>query len=208
VTFTVDGTNAAGADVAIVVVGESPYAEFIGDSSTISLAAQDVAAITNAAASGAPVVVVLVTGRPLEIEPYLPYIDALVVAWLPGTEGQGVADVLFGDGYPASRLAHSWPRTLSQVPLNTGDATYDPLFAYQEGLSLDPELLLQADAGERLAAWREGASGFTVQSATSLLSGVIWSNVPGVPVRTDGVYRLTLPDEGASLYYRLLRPQE
>lgn len=208
VTFAQDGSGATGAQAVIVVIGESPYAEFVGDTPSIALAPQDVTALTNAAASGAPVVAVLVTGRPLEIEPYLPYCDALVVAWLPGTEGQGVADVLFGEGYPASRLPHSWPRTLSQVPLNTGDATYDPLFAYEEGLSLDPELLLQADAGERLAAWREGASGFTVQSATSLLSGVIWTNVPGVPVRTDGVYRLTLPDEEASLYYRLLRPQQ
>jgi beta-glucosidase len=61
--------------------------------------------------------------------------DALVAAWLPGTEGQGVADVLFGDHKPSGKLPHSWPRSMAQVPVNAGDATYDPLFAYGFGLT-------------------------------------------------------------------------
>ena len=206
VTFDIDGTNAAGADVAIVVVGETPYAEFIGDTASISLAAQDVTAITNAAASGAPVVVVLVTGRTLDIEPWLPYIDALVVAWLPGTEGAGVADVLFGEGYPRARLPHSWPHGIAQVPLNVGDAGYDPLFAWQAGETLDPELLLTLAPDARQAAWREGASGFIVQSATSLVAGVSWDTVAGAPVRTNGYHLLDLPGSSDATFYRLWRP--
>ena len=61
--------------------------------------------------------------------------DAIVAAWLPGTEGAGVADVLFGDYAPTGKLSHSWPRTMAQVPINWGDAGYDPLFAYGYGLT-------------------------------------------------------------------------
>jgi beta-glucosidase len=61
--------------------------------------------------------------------------EAFVAAWLPGTEGQGVADVLFGDYKPTGKLAFTWPRTTTQIPINLGDAHYDPLFAYGYGLS-------------------------------------------------------------------------
>ena len=61
--------------------------------------------------------------------------DALVAAWLPGTEGAGVADVLFGDHPPTGALSHSWPRAMAQVPINVGDPGYDPLFPYGYGLT-------------------------------------------------------------------------
>ena len=82
-----------------------------------------------------PVVVVLVSGRPLLLDAIEDDAAAIVAAWLPGSEGHGVADVLFGDFAPSGRLSHSWPRRLSQVPINVGDAAYDPLFPYGYGLT-------------------------------------------------------------------------
>ena len=78
---------------------------------------------------------VLVSGRPLILGAILGDADAILAAWLPGTEGAGVADVLFGDYAPTGKLSHSWPRTMAQVPINWGDAGYDPLYAYGYGLS-------------------------------------------------------------------------
>ena len=59
----------------------------------------------------------------------------MVAAWLPGSEGEGVADVLFGDYKPTGKLPFSWPRSMAQIPINVGDGTYDPLFAYGFGLT-------------------------------------------------------------------------
>jgi beta-glucosidase len=133
VTTSVDGTGAEGADVGVVVVGETPYAEFMGDVPDLVLAAEDVTAIQNVARTGIPVVVLLISGRPLAVEPILSSCRALVAAWLPGTEGQGVTDVLFGDVRPVGKLSMSWPRQ-GQEPVNIGDKTYDPLFPYGFGL--------------------------------------------------------------------------
>ncbi len=134
VTTSVDGTGAEGADVGVVVVGETPYAEFMGDVPDLVLAAEDITAIQNVARTGIPVVVLLISGRPLAVEPILSSCRALVAAWLPGTEGQGVTDVLFGDVRPVGKLSMSWPRQ-GQGPVNIGDKTYDPLFPYGFGLS-------------------------------------------------------------------------
>lgn len=79
--------------------------------------------------------VVTVTGRPVVIEPYLSSIDALVAAWLPGSEGQGVADVLFGDYGFSGKLARTWFKSVDQLPMNVGDPHYDPLFPYGFGLT-------------------------------------------------------------------------
>ncbi len=135
VTFSADGTGAAGADVGVVVVGETPYAEMFGDRDELSLAQDDIAAIENMKKTGVPVVVILLSGRPLHIEKVLDKSDAFVAAWLPGTEGHGVADVLFGDYKPTGKLSFSWPRSKAQMPVNVGDRDYDPLFKYGFGLS-------------------------------------------------------------------------
>ncbi|HLM55210.1 MAG TPA: glycoside hydrolase family 3 N-terminal domain-containing protein [Pyrinomonadaceae bacterium] len=135
VTFTKDGTGASGADVGLVVIGETPYAEGVGDREELSLAPEDVAAVENMKRAGIPVVAVLVSGRPLVINDILPRCDAFVAAWLPGTEGQGVADVLFGDYKPTGKLSFSWPRTDAQLPINVGDRGYNPLFKYGFGLT-------------------------------------------------------------------------
>ncbi|HWP41636.1 MAG TPA: glycoside hydrolase family 3 N-terminal domain-containing protein [Blastocatellia bacterium] len=135
VTYSKDGRGAAGADVGIVVVGEKPYAEMQGDREDLSLDREDVAAIENMKKAGIAVVVVLISGRPMIIEQVLDKCDAFVAAWLPGTEGEGVADVLFGDYRPAGKLSFTWPRSMSQIPINIGDRDYDPLFKYGFGLT-------------------------------------------------------------------------
>ena len=135
VTTSKDGTGAKGADVCIVVVGETPYAEGKGDRSDLSLDKEDQEAIANAKASGVPVVVILISGRPMIITSELNKCDAFIAAWLPGTEGQGVADVLFGDYKPTGKLSQSWPKNMEQIPIHKGDADYSPLFPYGYGLT-------------------------------------------------------------------------
>jgi beta-glucosidase len=93
------------------------------------------ATIRRVADAGIPVVVVLVSGRPLIVNEALDLADAFVAAWLPGTEGTGVADVLFGDYAPTGELSFTWPRSNDQIPINVGDEDYDPLFPYGFGLS-------------------------------------------------------------------------
>ena len=135
VTFSKDGSGARGADVGLVVVGETPYAEGVGDRDNLSLDAEDAAAIDRMKEAGIPVVVVLVSGRPLVLGDALAKADAFVAAWLPGTEGQGVTDVLFGDYRPTGKLSFTWPRNNAQIPINVGDRNYRPLFPYGFGLT-------------------------------------------------------------------------
>lgn len=135
VTFSADGSGASGAGVGIVVVGETPYAEGRGDREDLSLTVEDTNAISNMKSAGIPVVVVLLSGRPMIIGEALNQAAALVAAWLPGTEGEGITDVLFGDYKPTGKLSFTWPRSMAQVPINVGDAGYDPLFKFGFGLS-------------------------------------------------------------------------
>lgn len=93
--------------------------------------------ITNVC-GGVKCVVVVVSGRPVMIEPYVTMMDALVAAWLPGSEGHGVADVLFGDYGFSGKLPRTWFRTLDQLPMNVGDPHYDPLFPFGFGLTTQP----------------------------------------------------------------------
>jgi beta-glucosidase len=134
VTFSEDGSGAEGAGAAIVVIGEAPYAEMEGDRADLSLDAADLAAVGRLAAAGVPVVTVLISGRPMILGDTLEKSDAFVAAWLPGSEGQGVADVLFGDHNPTGKLSFTWPRSMDQIPVNVGDEAYDPLFPYGFGL--------------------------------------------------------------------------
>jgi beta-glucosidase len=147
VTYDKDGSGAKGADVGVLVIGEPPYAEGNGDTAELALAAEDVAAFESMKAAGIPVVVVLISGRPLILEPILEDADAIVAAWLPGTEGQGVADVLFGDFAPTGKLSFTWPKAVSQLPINVGDAQYDPQFAYGHGLDYENEPATTAATG-------------------------------------------------------------
>jgi beta-glucosidase len=83
-------------------------------------------------------VVIVISGRPVVIQPYISSIDALVAAWLPGTEGQGVADVLFGDYGFSGKLSRTWFKNVDQLPMNVGDPHYDPLFPFGFGLATKP----------------------------------------------------------------------
>lgn len=83
-------------------------------------------------------VVVVVSGRPVVIQPYVASIEALVAAWLPGSEGQGVADVLFGDFGFTGKLSFTWFKTVDQLPMHVGDPHYDPLFPLGFGLTTQP----------------------------------------------------------------------
>ncbi|MDX6688489.1 MAG: beta-glucosidase [Baekduia sp.] len=137
----------------IVVVGETPYAEGFGDVGgprwaydpgdknvprpvkDMQLSAADKLAVDKVCAAAKKCVVVVVSGRPLIIDPaQLDEIDGLVAAWLPGSEGEGVADTLFGNAPFTGRLPMTWPRTLDQEPINVGDANYDPLYPFGYGL--------------------------------------------------------------------------
>jgi beta-glucosidase len=137
VTYSLDGNGAEGASLGIAVIGELPYAEGIGDRANLSLDAQDIATVNNLKSAGIPVVVLVISGRPLIVNDVLSQTDALLVSFLPGTEGQGIADVLFGDYNPTAKLSFSWPKSMDQLPLNINnrDKEYDPLFAFGYGLS-------------------------------------------------------------------------
>jgi beta-glucosidase len=139
-----DGRFARKPDVAVVVFGENPYAEFQGDIATLEFQPgehSDLELLKRLKAQGIPVVSVFLSGRPLWVNPELNASDAFVAAWLPGSEGGGIADVIVGDaqGRPRTdfrgKLSFSWPRTAAQFDLNRGQPGYDPLFAYGYGLT-------------------------------------------------------------------------
>jgi beta-glucosidase len=133
---TVPATTMAQADVAVIVLSEGPYAEFRGDVQSIdTLPAADFMLLDQAKAAGKKVVAIVVSGRPSLIATHLASADAWVAAWLPGTEGDGIADVLVGDVAPRGKLSHSWPRTQAQTNVNIGDPGYDPLFPLGFGLT-------------------------------------------------------------------------
>jgi beta-glucosidase len=155
VTFSRDASAPVPSDASgVVVVGETPYAEGFGDvggpewawdpadnatpraRQTMQLNDADQQAIRTVCAQARSCTVLVVSGRPMEIAPdLLGQIDALVASWLPGSEGAGVADVLFGHRPFTGKLPVTWPRTVDQEPINVGDADYDPLYPYGWGLS-------------------------------------------------------------------------
>jgi beta-glucosidase len=121
---------------AVVVVGEVPYVEGAGDRTDLSIPLDGSTLITRVA-SKIPTLVIVISGRPLLIEPQvLEKIDALVAAWLPGSEGMGIADCLFGDYDFVGTLPVTWLRSMDQLPINAGDACYDPLFPLGYGLRM------------------------------------------------------------------------
>ena len=171
VTYSADASAPmTGADVGIVVVGETPYAEGFGDiagpecgwctvpqqeEKSLSLQAGDKAVIDKVCGAISKCVVLVVSGRTQVLTDQLGQMDALVASWLPGSEGAGVADVLFGRKPFTGRLSVSWPRSEAQVPINLGDANYDPLFPYGWGLRTDSLSALEESviAGTAPAGW-------------------------------------------------------
>ena len=135
VTTSPDGSGAEGADVAIVVIGEEPYAEMKGDRTDLAISKEDAAAFAKAKAAGVPVVVVVLSGRPIILGDIVEKADAILAAWLPGTEGTGIADVLFGDYAPTGKLSFTWPRSMDQLPLGHDKAAIEnPLYPRGFGL--------------------------------------------------------------------------
>ncbi|MCZ0986744.1 glycoside hydrolase family 3 protein [Streptomyces diastatochromogenes] len=170
VTYSKDASAPTdGYDVGVVVVGETPYAEGVGDvgnGHSLQLSAADRAAVDRVCAA-MKCAVLIVSGRPQLIGDRLDRIDALVASWLPGTEGEGVADVLYGRRPFTGQLPVTWPRSESQLPINVGDESYDPQFPYgwglttltrvpQGGTATLRALALAATAAERAGADRAG----------------------------------------------------
>ena len=127
------------ADVGIALVAERPYAEGVGDSKDLALPSEDIAAFNELASRSRKVVLVILSGRPVMISDLLPAADAVIAAWLPGSEGRGVADVIFGDVPFTGKLSYTWPRSVTQLPFdfgNLGSGGCDaPLFPRGYGLT-------------------------------------------------------------------------
>ena len=167
-TLSVDDRYRRKPDVAIVVFGENPYAEMVGDRPTLEFSPSDKSALEmlkRLKAAGIPTVSVFLSGRPMWVNPELNASDAFVAAFLPGGEGGGIADVLFKDAAGKVRhdfrgkLSYSWPKRADQTPLNRGDANYDPLFAYGYGLTFEDNGDVQQLSEERPAPSASGADG-------------------------------------------------
>ncbi len=162
--LSADGKYADKPDLAIVVFGEEPYAEFQGDLKTVAYKptqSVDLQLLKRLKADGIPVVAVFLSGRPLWVNREINASDAFVAAWLPGSEGGGVADVLLrGAGGKVAhdfrgKLSYSWPRNAIQTPLNIGQANYAPQFAYGYGLTYGEKTevaALSEDPGVDLSA--------------------------------------------------------
>ena len=182
VTYSADATApTAGSDVGVVVVGETPYAEGYGDvggpvwpygtpeqqePKSLTLQPSDRAVVDRVCRAVAECVVLVVSGRPQVLTDQLGDIDGLVASWLPGSEGTGVADVLFGRRPFTGRLSMTWPRTTAQVPINVGDPQYQPLYPYGWGLRTDR-------GRDRLAA---AAGARPADAVRALLAGRNWGS--------------------------------
>lgn len=131
------------APIGIAVVGEKPYAEGLGDSNNLALSATDIEVINRLRDQVEKLVVIIISGRPMVVTAQLPVIDALVAAWLPGSEGNGVSDVIFGNQSFMGKLPYSWPRSMSQLPFdfqNPGNGSCaGPLFPFGYGLETNQE---------------------------------------------------------------------
>ncbi|MDQ2043792.1 putative glycoside hydrolase [Pseudoalteromonas sp. 20-92] len=157
VTLSADGTFEQRPDVAIVVFGEEPYAEGHGDKDNLEFERgnkKSLALLSSLKEQGIPVVSVFISGRPMWVNSELNASDAFVAAWLPGTEGAGIADVLLkaADGTIQNnfkgKLSFSWPKSAVQTAVNKGDENYEPLLPYGFGLTYGDKNVLADDLDE------------------------------------------------------------
>lgn len=135
VLFSKNGDNIVDSDVVVVVVGESPYSEWYGDRDDLSLSKKHQKLLNKINILNKPTVVILLSGRPMIIEPFINEVSSFIAAWLPGTEGGGIADILFNQVKPSGKLSMSWPKSMDQIPINIGDEKYNPLFSFGFGLT-------------------------------------------------------------------------
>ncbi|WP_068546948.1 glycoside hydrolase family 3 protein [Thalassotalea crassostreae] len=159
-TLSVDGSFTDKPDVAIVVFGEEPYAEGNGDISNLDFQRgnkKDARLLNQLKDQDIPVVAVFITGRPMWVNPELNASDAFVVAWLPGTQGEGIAEVLLRTKDDkvnhdfSGKLSFSWPETAIQTDINRFDKDYAPLFEYGYGLTYSDNVLLANNLDETVA---------------------------------------------------------
>jgi beta-glucosidase len=154
---SVDGTLAI-ADVGIVVIGEMPYAEGVGDNTLPSILPSEIGLVERMRERSKVLILVIVSGRPILLDKTVSLSDAIVAAWLPGTEGAGVADNLFGKAPFTGVLPYSWPRSADQLPLGIdllagsipSEICSEPLFPRGYGLKFNdpsPDILLDPLAG-------------------------------------------------------------
>lgn len=206
VTYSRDATaSMAGSDVGVVVVGETPYAEGYGDvggpqwrdggvarePKSLSLQQGDQAVVDRVCTTMPSCVVLIVSGRPQALGAQLAGVDALVASWLPGSEGAGVADALFGVLPFTGRLPVTWPRNPAQEPINVGDATYAPAFPFGWGLRTDPGRARLSRAEASLSA--PGADAAALQAAADLRAALTagnWNADGSVRNEVDVVARL------------------
>lgn len=164
-SYAADGSYAGKPDAAIVVFGETPYAEFMGDRPHLEYSPadkSDLALLRKLKAAAIPVVAVFLSGRPMWVNAELNASDAFVAAFLPGSEGGGVADLLFRTrpGYDfRGRLSFSWPRRPDQYRLNRRDPGYDPLFPLGYGLTYASRTTLPRLDERRPAGMAAGSDG-------------------------------------------------
>ena len=214
-TLSVDGKYMQKPDVAVVVFGENPYAEFQGDIATLLYKPgndAELELIKRLKADGIPVVAVFLSGRPLWMNREINAVDAFVAAWLPGSEGEGIADVLLRkpDGGVQhdfkGKLSFSWPRSAAQYANNVGQKDYAPLFAFGFGLTyadkgdLAPLPEDSGVSGEQSASGVYFANGMPSVSLTLQLSGASQANMPATTMPTalaDGSLKLSAVDHKA-----------
>jgi len=148
VTLQNVGTNTGGTysgDVGIAVIGETPYAEGNGDSSTLAVSSANATQVSDICSRTTKCIVILMSGRPLIINTQLNLAAAFIAAWLPGTEGSGIPDVLFGDYNFVGKLPMTWPNTVADEPINNGDGKMG-LFPFGFGLTYGPQPTATATA--------------------------------------------------------------
>ncbi|MDX6212850.1 MAG: beta-glucosidase, partial [Frankiales bacterium] len=190
-TYSADASaDLAGSTVGVVVVGETPYAEGIGDvgnGHTLDLSAADRAAVDKVCAA-MKCIVLVVSGRPMNITPIQAEASAIVASWLPGTEGEGVADTLVGKTPFTGRLPESWAKSVTTTtsPVNVGDAAYDPLYPYGWGLRTDSA---KARLTAERAALLAGAAGSQGKKAAVILDALLHAPV----WNSDGSVRNAAP---------------
>ncbi len=173
VTYSKDASaDTAGYDTGLVVVGETPYAEGQGDvgnnGHTLELSAADKAAVDKVCSTVPTCVVLVISGRPLMLGSIAGEADAIVAGFLPGSEGEGVASVLLGDSPFTGRLPVTWPASATQVPINVGDASYAPAWAYGWGLRTD-------SARSRLTTLVGQLDGDAKTKVQALLDANVWA---------------------------------